>query len=47
MARGSGFTRPSRLGLDANETAEIEAMMQLAMATRPHMPDVGVGRTHD
>ena len=47
MGRGSAITRPPRLALDANETAEIEAMMKLALATRPQLPEVGVGRTCD
>lgn len=47
MERGSAITRPPRLALDANETAEIEAMMKLALATRPQLPEVGVGRTRE
>lgn len=43
MGRGSHLTRPPRLALNANETAEIEAMMKHALASRPSLPDVGLG----
>ena len=43
MGRGSALTRPPRLALNTNETAEIDAMMKTALATRPQLPDVGVG----
>ncbi len=43
MGRGSHLTRPPRLALNANETAEIEAMMKQALATRPSQPEVGLG----
>ncbi len=43
MGRGSHLTRPPRLALNANETAEIEAMMKQALATRPSLPEVGLG----
>ena len=42
MGRGSALTRPPRLALNAKETAEVEAMMKHAMATRPSLPDVGL-----
>ena len=45
MGRGSALTRPPRLALHAKEAAEVEAMMKHALATRPQLPDVGVGRT--
>ena len=42
MGRGTHRTRPPRLALNPNETAEIEAMMKHALATRPKLPDVGL-----
>jgi len=42
MGRGTHRTRPPRLPLNAKETAEIEAMMKHALATRPRLPDVGL-----
>src|SRR5258708_11213908 len=42
MGRGTHRTRPPRLALNAKETAEIEAMMKHALATRPKLPDVGL-----
>ena len=42
MGRGSALTRPPRLALSAKETADIEAMMKMALATRPKLPDVGL-----
>ena len=42
MGRGSPLTRPPRLALSAKETADIEAMMKTALATRPKLPDVGL-----
>ena len=42
MGRGSALTRPPRLALNASETAEVEAMMKHAVATRPSLPDVGL-----
>ncbi len=45
MGRGSALTRPPRLALNAKEAAEVEAMMKHALATRPQLPDVGVGQT--
>ena len=42
MGRGSHLTRPPRLALNAKETAEIEALMKTALATRPTLPDVGL-----
>ena len=43
MGRGTHLTRPPRLALNAKETAEIEALMKTALATRPKLPDVGLG----
>ena len=40
MGRGSPLTRPPRLALNAKETADIEALMKTALATRPALPDV-------
>jgi dihydrodipicolinate synthase/N-acetylneuraminate lyase len=42
--RGSALTRPPRLALTAGEQAEIAAMMKQALATRPHLPDVGLAQ---
>ena len=42
MGRGTHLTRPPRLPLDARETAEVEAMMKAALATRPALADVGL-----
>lgn len=42
MGRGTHLTRPPRLALSAAERAEIETMMQKALATRPALPDVGL-----
>jgi len=42
MGRGTHLTRPPRQALDARETAEIEAMMKKALATRPALADVGL-----
>jgi 4-hydroxy-tetrahydrodipicolinate synthase len=42
MGRGTHLTRPPRLGLSEAERAEIETMMQKALATRPSLPDVGL-----
>ena len=47
MGRGSAVTRPPRLALSASETAEVEAMMKHALATRPTLPDVGIVRARD
>jgi len=41
VGRGTHRTRPPRLPLSPKETAEIEAMMNHALATRPTLPDVG------
>ena len=40
--RGSDRTRLPRLPLDEREQAEIRALMETAMATRPRLPDVGL-----
>lgn len=42
--RGTHLTRPPRLPLDAAERGAIEAIMRKAMATRPALPDVGLGQ---
>jgi 4-hydroxy-tetrahydrodipicolinate synthase len=42
MGRGTHRTRPPRLPLQAEEAADIEAMMKQALATRPRLPDVGL-----
>ena len=42
VGRGTHRTRPPRLPLNPKETAEIEAMMKHALATRPQLPDVGL-----
>ena len=42
MGRGTHRTRPPRLALNPKETAEIEAMMKVALAARPKLPDVGL-----
>jgi 4-hydroxy-tetrahydrodipicolinate synthase len=42
MGRGTHLTRPPRLGLSEAERAEIETMMQKALATRPSLLDVGL-----
>jgi len=42
MGRGTHLTRPPRLALSPAETAEIEALMQRALATRPQLPEVGL-----
>jgi len=44
VGRGTHRTRPPRLPLGTKETAEIEAMMKHALATRPTLPDVGLRR---
>jgi len=40
--RGSALTRPPRLALTEGEQAEIRAMMERALSTRPRLPDVGL-----
>ena len=42
MGRGTHRTRPPRLPLGQKESAEIEAMMKEALATRPTLPEVGL-----
>ncbi|WP_372426472.1 dihydrodipicolinate synthase family protein [Salinarimonas chemoclinalis] len=41
--RGSDRTRPPRLPLTPEERAEVEALMRTALASRPALPDVGLG----
>lgn len=40
MGRGTHLTRPPRLALSAEETAEVEALMKTALATRPALPQL-------
>jgi len=40
MGRGTHLTRPPRLALSAEETAEVEALMRTALATRPALPQI-------
>ena len=42
--RGTHLTRPPRLALTPTEHAEVTAMMQAALASRPALPDVGLQR---
>jgi 4-hydroxy-tetrahydrodipicolinate synthase len=42
MGRGTHLTRPPRLALEAAERAEVEAMMQQALRTRPALPETGL-----
>jgi len=42
VGRGSDLTRPPRLALSAVEQAEIRALMEKALATRPALPEVGL-----
>jgi len=42
MGRGSELTRPPRLPLSAQERAEVEAVMDKALKSRPVLPDVGL-----
>ena len=42
MGRGTYLTRPPRLALEGAERAEVEAILQKALATRPNLPDVGL-----
>ncbi|MBC9208614.1 dihydrodipicolinate synthase family protein [Roseomonas aerophila] len=40
VGRGTYLTRPPRLALSAEETAEVEALMRTALATRPALPQI-------
>lgn len=40
--RGSAVTRPPRLALQGEARAHVEAVVGLALATRPALPDVGL-----
>jgi dihydrodipicolinate synthase/N-acetylneuraminate lyase len=40
MGRGTHLTRPPRLALSATETAEVEALMRTALASRPALPQL-------
>ena len=42
--RGTHLTRPPRLALNPAEPAEVAAMMQAALASRPALPEVGLQR---
>jgi 4-hydroxy-tetrahydrodipicolinate synthase len=42
MGRGSALTRPPRLALAPEERAEVEVLMERALAARPRLPDVGL-----
>jgi 4-hydroxy-tetrahydrodipicolinate synthase len=42
MGRGSELTRPPRLPLNAQERAEVEAIMDKTLRHRPALPDVGL-----
>jgi dihydrodipicolinate synthase/N-acetylneuraminate lyase len=40
MGRGTHLTRPPRLALSTAETAEVEALMRTALASRPALPQL-------
>jgi dihydrodipicolinate synthase/N-acetylneuraminate lyase len=40
MGRGTHLTRPPRLALSTTETAEVEALMRTALASRPALPQL-------
>ncbi|MBN9434625.1 MAG: dihydrodipicolinate synthase family protein [Bosea sp.] len=42
LGRGTDLTRPPRLALDAAEKAELDAVMERALATRPALPETGL-----
>ena len=42
MGRGTYLTRPPRLPLEGAERAEVEAILQKALAAKPNLPDVGL-----
>ncbi|WP_262270830.1 dihydrodipicolinate synthase family protein [Microvirga yunnanensis] len=42
MGRGTELTRPPRLPLSALERADVEAIMDKALKSRPTLPDVGL-----
>ena len=42
MGRGTHLTRPPRLALSDAEAAEVRAVMEAALATRPALPEVGL-----
>jgi 4-hydroxy-tetrahydrodipicolinate synthase len=42
VGRGSYLTRPPRLPLEGAERQMVEALMKTALASRPHLPDVGL-----
>jgi 4-hydroxy-tetrahydrodipicolinate synthase len=42
MGRGSAVTRPPRLALTPEEQAEVETLMERALANRPRLPEVGL-----
>ena len=42
MGRGTYLTRPPRLALEGAERAEVDAILQKALAAKPNLPDVGL-----
>jgi dihydrodipicolinate synthase/N-acetylneuraminate lyase len=42
MGRGTHLTRPPRLALTPAEKAEVEGLMEAALANRPKLPEVGL-----
>lgn len=42
LGRGSAVTRPPRLALEGENRAEVVAIVEKALATRPQLPDVGL-----
>jgi 4-hydroxy-tetrahydrodipicolinate synthase len=42
MGRGSSITRPPRLPLAPEDRADVEVLIERALADRPYLPDVGL-----
>lgn len=42
LGRGSAITRPPRLALEGDTRAQVVAIVEKALATRPQLPDVGL-----
>src|SRR4029077_19464970 len=42
MGRASALTRPPRLALAPEDRAEVEVLMERALAARPRLPEVGL-----
>ena len=42
LGRGSAITRPPRLALEGETRAQVVAIVEKALATRPQLPDVGL-----